>query len=216
MAKCNGFRQIFATITAISQQVAKTVINRHYPPVTHMLCKNYTDLRKRRPKIMADKNKNSRKNILTAGQTIAQNKRARYDYALETPVEAGIQLTGSELKSLRAGLVSIGESYVSEKDGELYLLNATIQEYTQSPLHSRHAPTRPRKLLLHKREIGKFIGAISREGYTLIPTKLYFNDKNMVKLEIALGKGKKLHDKRATEKDRDWGRAKNRVLKNLD
>lgn len=162
---------------------------------------------------MSDKKTNARKNILTAGQMIAQNKRARFDYALETPVEAGIQLYGSEVKALRAGLASIGESFVQEKNGELFLVNATIQEYTQSPLHSRHAPTRPRKLLLHKREVAKFIGSIQREGYTLIPTKLYFNDKNMVKLEIALGKGKKLHDKRATEKSRDWNRAKSRALK---
>lgn len=162
---------------------------------------------------MSDKKQSTRKNILTTGQMIAQNRRAHFDYALDKPIEAGIQLTGSEVKSLRQGLVSIHESFVGEKNGELFLLNATIQEYTQSPMHSRHTPTRPRKLLLHKREVDKFIGAIHREGYSLIPTKLYFNDRNMVKIEIALGKGKKLHDKRATEKDRDWNRAKSRVLK---
>lgn len=154
-----------------------------------------------------------RKNFLTAGQPIAVNKRARFDYFLENPIEAGIQLTGSEVKSLRQGHASIGEAYVGEKHGELYLLNANIQEYPQAPRHLQHAPTRPRKLLLHKKEVEKFMGAIRKEGYTILPTRLYFNAKNMAKLEIALGKGKKLHDKRATEKKRDWGRAKSRLLK---
>lgn len=162
---------------------------------------------------MAEKKDTPRKQYLTAGQQIAQNRRARFDYALETPIEAGIQLTGSEVKSIRQGLVSIGEAYVGEKNGELYLLNATIQEYTQSPIHSQHTPTRPRKLLLHAKEAARLIGSIQREGYTIIPTCLYFNARNMVKLEIALGKGKKLHDKRDTQKARDWGRAKQRLLK---
>lgn len=162
---------------------------------------------------MTNNKKQQRKNYLSAGQTIAQNRRANFDYALDKPVEAGIQLTGSEVKSLRQGQVSIAEAYIGEKNGDLYLINANIQEYTQSPIHSQHTPTRPRKLLLHKREISRFIGAVQREGYTIIPTKLYFNDRNMVKLEMALGKGKKLHDKRATEKDRDWNRAKSRALK---
>jgi SsrA-binding protein len=158
--------------------------------------------------------KKQRKNVLTAGQPIAVNRRARFDYAIETPIEAGIQLTGSEVKSLRVGHASIGEAYVGEKHGELYLLNANIQEYAQAPKHVQHEPKRPRKLLLHKKEAAKFLGAIQREGYTIIPTRLYFNSKNIAKLEIALGKGKKLHDKRATEKSRDWGRAKQRLLKN--
>jgi SsrA-binding protein len=156
---------------------------------------------------------NRRKNFLTAGQPIAVNKRARYEYALETPIEAGIQLTGSEVKSLRQGHVSIAEAYVGEKGGELYLLNAHIQEYPQAPKHLQHTPKRPRKLLLHRKEVDKFMGAIKREGYTIIPTRLYFNAKNMAKLEIALGKGKKLHDKRATEKSRDWGRTKQRLMR---
>jgi len=163
---------------------------------------------------MAEKPKTiQRRNFLTAGQPIAMNRRARYDYALETPVEAGIQLTGSEVKSLREGHASIGEAYVGEKHGELYLLNATIQEYPQAPSHLQHQPTRPRKLLLHRREVDKFLGAIRREGYTIVPTRMYFNAKNIAKIEIALGKGKKLHDKRATEKSRDWGRAKQRLFK---
>lgn len=162
--------------------------------------------------LMSEKS-NKRKNFLTAGQPIAVNKRARHDYFLETPVEAGIQLTGSEVKSLREGHASIGEAYVGEKHGELYLLNANIQEYPQAPAHLQHLPKRPRKLLLHKKEVDRFLGAIKREGYTILPTRLYFNAKNMAKLEIALGKGKKLHDKRATEKAKDWGRAKQRLLK---
>ena len=162
---------------------------------------------------MTGKDDHKRRHFLTAGQPVAVNRRAHYDYALETPVEAGIQLSGSEVKSLREGHASIGEAYVGEKHGELYLLNATIQEYPQAPAHLQHLPKRPRKLLLHKREVDKFLGAIRREGYTLIPTRLYFNAKNMAKLEIALDKGKKLHDKRATEKSRDWNRAKSRLMK---
>ncbi|MCB9987633.1 MAG: SsrA-binding protein SmpB [Rhodospirillales bacterium] len=162
---------------------------------------------------MADENDHKRKTFLTAGQPIAVNRRARHDYFLETPVEAGLQLMGSEVKSLRAGHASIAEAYVGEKDGELYLLNATIEDYGQANALARHASKRPRKLLLHKKEVDKFLGAIRREGYTLIPTRLYFNARNMAKLEIALGKGKKLHDKRDTEKSRDWGRQKQRLMK---
>jgi len=159
------------------------------------------------------KEKTARKNFLTAGQPIAVNKRARYDYFLEENTEAGLQLTGSEVKSLRSGHASIAEAYVGNKDGELYLINATIEGYKQANQLATHDPKRPRKLLLHKKEVGKFLGAIQREGYTIIPTRLYFNSRNMVKIEIALGKGKKMHDKRATEKSRDWGRQKRSLLK---
>lgn len=162
---------------------------------------------------MSEKGRITRKNFLTAGQPIAVNRRAHHDYTLEAPIEAGIQLTGSEVKSLREGHASIGEAYVGEKHGELFLLNATIQEYPQAPSHLQHTPKRPRKLLLHRREVERFLGAIRREGYTVIPTRLYFNAKNMAKIEIALGKGKKLHDKRETEKKRDWGREKQRLMK---
>lgn len=163
---------------------------------------------------MAEKKKgHQRKSFLTAGQPIAVNKRARHDYFLEAPIEAGLQLTGSEVKSLREGHASIAEAYVGEKHGELYLLNANIQEYTRAPSHLQHAPKRPRKLLLHKKEVNKYLGAIKREGYTILPTRLYFNARNTAKLEIALGKGKKLHDKRDTEKKRDWSRQKQRLMK---
>lgn len=162
---------------------------------------------------MTEKTDKKRKNFLTAGQPIAVNRRARHDYFLETPIEAGIQLTGSEVKSLRSGHASIAEAYVAENGGELFLINASIEEYKMANTLASHAPKRPRKLLLHKKEVDRFIGAIQREGYTLIPTRLYFNARNTAKLEIALGKGKKLHDKRATEKSRDWGREKQRLLK---
>ncbi len=162
---------------------------------------------------MADKDDHQRKNFLTAGQPIAVNRRARHDYFLETPVEAGIQLTGTEVKSLRSGHASIAEAYVTEQGGELFLVNATIEDYAQGNMLTRHAPKRPRKLLLHKKEVDKFLGAIRRDGYTLIPTRLYFNARNMAKLEIALGKGKKLHDKRATEKSRDWERDRRSLLR---
>lgn len=162
---------------------------------------------------MTEKKDNKRKNFLTAGQPIAVNKRARFDYFLENIIEAGIQLTGSEVKSLRSGHASIAEAYVGVKDGELFLLNANIQEYKMANTLASHAPTRPRKLLLHKKEVEKFIGAIRREGYTVIPTRMYFNGRNTAKIEIALGKGKKEHDKRATEKKRDWGRQQRTLLK---
>jgi SsrA-binding protein len=162
---------------------------------------------------VSEKKDKKSKTFLTAGQPISVNRRARFDYALETPVEAGIQLMGSEVKSLRSGHASIAEAYVGEKNGELYLLNATIEDYKMATVVARHDPKRPRKLLLHKKEIDRFIGAIRREGYTVIPTRLYFNARNVAKLEIALAKGKKLHDKRATEKKRDWGRQKQRLLK---
>ncbi len=162
---------------------------------------------------VSDNKDKKRKNFLTAGQPIAVNKRARYDYFLESPIEAGLQLTGSEVKSLRSGHASIAEAYVAEYGGELFLVNASIEDYKMANALATHAPKRPRKLLLHKKEIARFIGAIQREGYTVIPTRLYFNARNTAKIEIALGQGKKLHDKRATEKKRDWNREKRRLLK---
>lgn len=151
--------------------------------------------------------------MLGPGQTIAANRRARFDYAIDKPIEAGLILAGSEVKSLRLGQASINEAYVGEKDGDLFLLNATIDEFTQAGKHFNHAPRQPRKLLLHARERDRLLGAVRREGYTIVALKIYFNKRNLVKLEIALGKGKKLHDKRATEKERDWGREKQRLLK---
>ena len=143
---------------------------------------------------------------------IADNRKARYAYAIGDVLEAGIMLTGSEVKSLRSGKTTIGESYAHAKDGELWLVNAYIPEYTQASRFN-HEPKRVRKLLVHKREAAKLTAAIQREGMTLIPLKMYFNAKGKAKLELGLAKGKKLHDKRETEKQRDWQRDKARLLR---
>jgi SsrA-binding protein len=143
---------------------------------------------------------------------IAENRKARYEYAIGEVIETGIMLMGSEVKSLRGGKTTIGESYAHAKDGELWLVNSYIPEYTQASRFN-HEPKRTRKLLVHKREAARLAAAIQREGMTLIPLKLYFNAKGKAKLEIGVAKGKKLHDKRATEKDRDWQRDKARLLR---
>ncbi len=143
---------------------------------------------------------------------VADNRKARFNYAIDETMEAGIALTGSEVKSLRAGKASIGESYATARDGELWLYNSNIAEYLQAGRFN-HAPKRPRKLLLHKRQINKLIGAVEREGMTVVPLKMYFNDKGRAKVEIALAKGKKLHDKRETEKKRSWERERGRLLR---
>jgi SsrA-binding protein len=143
---------------------------------------------------------------------VADNRKARFNYALGETFEAGIALTGSEVKSLRTGKANIGEAFASTHQGELWLYNSNISEYKQAGRFN-HEPKRPRKLLLHRRQINKLIGAVEREGMTVVPLKLYFNDKGRAKLEIALAKGKKLHDKRETEKQRDWNREKGRLLR---
>ena len=142
----------------------------------------------------------------------AENRKARFNYAIEDTFEAGVALTGTEVKSIRTGKATIAESYADARDGEIWLVNATIPEYLQGNRFN-HAPKRRRKLLLHRRQINKLIGAIEREGMTLIPLKLYFNERGRAKLELALAKGKKLHDKRETEKKRDWQREKGRLLR---
>ena len=143
---------------------------------------------------------------------IAENRRARFDYFLETTFEAGLVLTGTEVKALREGRANIAESYASTEGDEIILINAHIPEYGPANRFN-HEPRRPRKLLLHRREIDKLRGAIQREGRTLVPTKLYFNDKGMVKLELALAKGKKLHDKREVSAERDWKRQQARLMR---
>lgn len=143
---------------------------------------------------------------------VADNRKARHLYHIEDVFEAGIALEGSEVKSLRSGRANIAESYATETGGEIYLINAHIPGYAQANRFN-HEERRPRKLLLHKREIAKLIGAVRREGMTLVPLKLYFNDRGRAKLELALARGKKLHDKRQAEKDRDWARAKGRLLR---
>ena len=139
-------------------------------------------------------------------------KPRRFDYSIQDTFEAGIALAGSEIKSLRAGKATIGESYAGEKNGELYLVNAYIPEYLQAHQFN-HETKRPRKLLLHRRQINKLIGAVQREGMTLVPLKIYFNDRGRAKVELALAKGKNAADKRETAKKRDWDREKARVMR---
>jgi SsrA-binding protein len=143
---------------------------------------------------------------------IAENRRARFDYFLEQTYEAGVSLTGTEVKALRLGRANIAESYAAAEDGEIVLVNAYIPEYGPANRFN-HDPRRPRKLLLHRREIARMLGAVQREGRTLVPTRLYFNDKGRVKLELALAKGKKAHDKREVAAERDWKREQGRLLR---
>jgi len=147
-----------------------------------------------------------------APKVAAANRRARFNYEIGQTFEAGIVLAGTEIKSLRAGQSSIADSYASEKGGEMWLYNAYIPEYLQANRFN-HETRRPRKLLLHKREIGRLANAVQREGMTVVPLRIYFNDQGRAKVELALAKGKKLHDKRETEKKRDWNREKSRLLR---
>ena len=147
-----------------------------------------------------------------ASRTAAVNRRARFNYEIGQVYEAGIALTGTEIKSLRAGQSNIADSYAGEKGGELWLYNAYIPEYLQANRFN-HETRRPRKLLLHKREISRLVGAVDKEGMTIVPLKVFFNDKGRAKVEIAVARGKKLHDKRETEKKRDWGREKSRLMR---
>ncbi|HEX5775666.1 MAG TPA: SsrA-binding protein SmpB [Caulobacteraceae bacterium] len=143
---------------------------------------------------------------------IAENRRARFDYFIEDTVEAGLMLTGTEVKSLRMGKANIAESYAAVEGAEIVLVNADIPPYSKANRFN-HEPRRPRKLLLHRRQIERLMGAVQREGLTIIPTKLYWNDKGIAKLEIGLAKGKKLHDKRETVAQRDWQRDKARLMR---
>ena len=143
---------------------------------------------------------------------IAENRRARFDYHLEEIFEAGLALTGSEVKSLRQGKANIAESYASADGGQITLVNAYIPEYSGANRFN-HEPRRPRRLLLHRRQIDKLIGAVRREGRTIVATKLYFNDKGLAKLELALAKGKTAPDKRQTEAARDWKREQGRLMR---
>ena len=145
-------------------------------------------------------------------KVVAENRKARFNYFVEDTVEAGIVLTGTEVKSIRNGKATIAESYADTREGEIWLVNANIPEYLQANRFN-HLPKRPRKLLLHKRQASKLIGAVEREGMTLIPLKLYFNERGRAKIELALAKGKKLHDKRETERNRSWDRERGRLLR---
>jgi SsrA-binding protein len=143
---------------------------------------------------------------------IADNRKARFNYEIGEVFEAGVALTGSEVKSLRQGKATIAESYADARAGEIWLVNANIPEYLQAGRFN-HLPKRPRRLLLHRNQINKLMGAVEREGMTLVPLKLYFNEKGRAKIEIALARGKKLYDKRQTEKKRSWERERGRLLR---
>ena len=152
------------------------------------------------------------KKLISEPKLIAENRRARFDYFLEDTVEAGIMLTGSEVKALRLGRANIAESYASAEGREIVLINSYIPEFGPANRFN-HEPRRHRKLLLHRKQIDKMIAAIQREGRTIVPTKLYFDDKGRAKVELAMAKGKKLHDKRQTEADRDWKRDQGRIMR---
>ena len=142
----------------------------------------------------------------------AQNRRARHDYQIEDTLEAGVVLAGTEVKVLRQGQASINEAYAGESGGELYLINANIPEYWASS-HFNHEPRRPRKLLLHRKEMHRVLGAIRREGVTLVPLSIYFNERGRAKVELGLARGKRKADKRETEKTRDWQRSRARIMR---
>jgi SsrA-binding protein len=142
----------------------------------------------------------------------AENRRARHEYFIDDTVEAGLMLVGTEVKSLRGGRANIADAHAGVSGEELFLFNAYIPEY-HGGNRFNHETRRPRKLLLHKREISKLIGTVKRGGVTLIPLSIYFNDKGRAKVELALARGKKLHDKRASEKERDWQRERGRLIR---
>jgi SsrA-binding protein len=153
--------------------------------------------------------KNDPKN---AHRVVADNRKARFNYEILDTYEAGIALTGTEVKSLREGKATIGEAYAGPSGEEFFLFNAYIPEYLQANRFN-HETRRPRRLLLHKRQINKLLGATQREGFTVIPLKIYFNDRGRAKVELGLGRGKKLHDKREAEKERSWNREKARLMR---
>ena len=148
----------------------------------------------------------------TADKTISLNKRARHEYHLEDRVEAGLVLQGWEVKAIRAGRGNMTDAYAYVRDGEIFLIGAQITPLIQASTHTVPEDRRQRKLLLHRREIDKLIGRVEREGYTLVPTAMYWS-KNKIKIEIALAKGKQNHDKRDTAKERDWDREKQRAMR---
>src|ERR1700757_1358592 len=145
-------------------------------------------------------------------RVVADNRKARFNYFIDETMEAGVALTGTEVKSLRSGKATIAESYADTRDGEIWLINSNIPEYLQANRFN-HSPKRPRKLLLHRRQINKLIGAVEREGMTLVPLKLYFNERGRAKGELALARGEKLYEKQDTERQRAWGRERGRLLR---
>ncbi len=147
-----------------------------------------------------------------AKKIVAQNRRARHEYTIEENLEAGIVLTGTEVKSLRLGRASVVESYAHEKDGELYLVNAHIPPYDAASRFN-HEPRRPRKLLVHRRELGRLISRVQRDGYTLVPLSIYFNERGIAKVDLGIAKGKSKVDKRQSQKKQDWQRQKARLMR---
>ncbi|HNJ47603.1 MAG: SsrA-binding protein SmpB [Novosphingobium sp.] len=145
-------------------------------------------------------------------KVVAENRRARFDYHIDETLEAGIALTGTEVKSLRFGEGSIGESYAEVKNGEVWLVNSNVPEFSHGNRFN-HEPKRPRKLLLHRREVDRLQGAVERKGMTLVPLSVYFNSRGRAKVELALAKGKNVADKRATIKERDWKRDQQRIMR---
>ena len=149
---------------------------------------------------------------MAARRNIAENRRARFDYEILDTYEAGLSLTGTEVKSLREGRATINESYAGPSGNDLFLFNAYIPEY-EAANRFNHETKRPRRLLMHRREINRLIGGVQREGMTIVPLRLYFNDRGLAKIQIGLGKGKKAFDKRETEKKRSWDRDKARIMR---
>ena len=154
----------------------------------------------------------ARTSLPDGAHMVAQNRKAWHNYFIEDSIEAGMVLTGTEVKSLRAGHATLGDAYAVEKDGEIFLVNAHISEYAGGNLEN-HVPLRERKLLLHRREIARLIDATQRRGMTVVPLALYFNARGVAKVNLGIAKGKRQYDKRATIKDRDWKRDKARLMK---
>ena len=152
------------------------------------------------------------KQAVAQGRVAAKNRKARYNYFIDETIEAGVMLTGTEVKSLREGRANIGDAYASAQGGELFLVNAHISEYSGGNRFN-HEPLRPRKLLLRKREIERLVGAIQRKGVTLVPLEIYFNARGIAKVRLGIARGKRQYDKRATIKERDWQRQKGRLLR---
>ena len=159
--------------------------------------------------------KKNKKPFLISHGLIADNKKARFDYEILETIDAGIQLFGSEVKALRAGKCQIKESYAGEKNGRIFLFNLHIGEWSNSPKYYAHEALRPRPLLLRKKEHLKYLGKVQKSGLSLIPLRLFFNEKGLAKCVLALGQGKKIHDKRETIKQRDWQREQQRLFKKI-
>lgn len=151
--------------------------------------------------------------MISTDKVVADNRKAKFDYEFVEDFEAGIMLKGTEVKSLRLGQCNIVESFVGPKNGEIWIFNLNIPEYQQASAKLQHEPQRPRKLLLHKREINKLLGSVTRQGMALVARKIYFDSRGLVKVQIALAKGKKTHDKREVVKERDWSKQKQRLLR---